>query len=63
MCHIHIALNTCTVKEEVVKFEIFKLKYPACYVLVQGFNFIGSQALRNQSKYHIKAIFNLLGVF
>ena len=47
-------LYTCTVKGEVVKFEIFKLKYPACHVIVQRFNPIGSQALGNQSKYHIR---------
>ena len=38
-------LYTCTVKEELVRFEIFKLKYPACHVIVQRFNTIGSQAL------------------
>ena len=36
--------------EEVVRFEIFKLKYPACHAIVQRFNSIGSQALQNQSK-------------
>ena len=49
-------LYTYTVKGEVVKFEIFKLKYPACHVIVQRFNSIGSQALGNQSKYHIRQI-------
>ena len=38
-----------------VKFEIFKLIYPACHVIVQRFNSFDSQALQNQSKYHIKA--------
>ena len=47
---LDIALNTCTVKEEVVKFDILKLIYPACHVIVQRFNSIGSQALWNQSK-------------
>ena len=45
-----MALYTCTVKEEVVRFKIFKLIYPACHVIVLRFNSIGSQALQNQSK-------------
>ena len=45
LAELDIALYTCTVKEEEVKFEIFKLKYPACHVIVQRFNSIGSQAL------------------
>ena len=43
-------LYTCTVKEEVLRFENFKLKYPACHVILLRFNSIGSQALQNQSK-------------
>ena len=40
----------CTVKEEVVRFEILKFKYLACHVILQRFNSFGSQALQNQSK-------------
>ena len=50
LTEFYIALYTCTVKEEVVRFEIFKLKYTACDVIVLRFNSIGSQALQNQSK-------------
>ena len=45
LAELDIVLYTCTVKEEVVRFEFFKLKYPACHLIVQRFNSIGSQAL------------------
>ena len=57
LAQLDIALYTCTVKEEVVKFEIFKPKYPAYHVIVQMFNSIGSQALWNQIKYHIRQFY------
>ena len=50
LTELEIALYTCTVKEQVVRFEIFKLKYPACHTIVLKFDSISSQALRNQSK-------------
>ena len=51
---LDIALNTFTVKEKWLHLKFSSLYTPACHVVIQRFNSIGSQAPHNQSKCHIR---------
>ena len=49
-----IALDTFTIKVEWLNLNFLSLNTPACHVIAQRFNFVGCQALCNQSKCHIR---------